>query len=84
MQAGRVEGVIDLLPPSQLGEHGIEWEDSLAFKLEEYARKHGDEVSEYAMTNGEEYFAEAFVRYTQGRGDEIFPELFDLFERILK
>jgi hypothetical protein len=84
LQAGEFEDIKEFLSPSQLAEHGIKWEDTLAYKLEQYARASGDTISEYAMKNGEEYFAESFVRYTQGRGDEIHPELKAVFDKVIK
>jgi SPP1 gp7 family putative phage head morphogenesis protein len=84
LQSGEFENIPDFLPPSELNKLGINFEDSLNFILEEFAQVSGDQISEYAMTDGDEYFAEAFVRYTQGRSNEIFGLLADVFDEVLE
>ena len=61
------------------------WENSLSYKVNIYANQEGNSISEYAMKNDSEYIAESFVRWSQGRKDEILqPDVLAFFERTLK
>ena len=52
--------------------------------LADGAQTEGDKISEYAMKNSEEYFAESFVRYLQGNKIGINSELLSIFDRVLR
>jgi hypothetical protein len=85
VQFGDIPGISKFWgAPSQLQEIGIPWEESIPYQLGTFARRHGDTISEYAMTSDSEYFAEAFVRFMQGRADEIeFAPVRDVLEKVL-
>lgn len=60
---------------------GISYNASLVSKMERIAKKWGPKLSEYASTNGEEYFAEAFTAYNRGpsQHNKIHPDVLKIF-----
>ena len=70
--------------PSIMRKHGGEYEGSLLQRMGTIAKKEGLKLSEYATTNQEEYFSEAFVAYNKGKKywKLINPEILEIFKKL--
>ena len=88
VQADLVNGyfpdIYDFIPPSKLREMGKEYETTLQAVLDGVAKRDGVAISEYATTNAEEYFAEAFTLFVRGEHGAINPTLLSIFKRITR
>lgn len=76
---GKIEGVTDLLPPSQ---NPTPFENTMMANFATMRDQYP--ISEYGNKDFDEYFSEAFVLYVRGDTEKIHPDLLDLFVRISK
>ena len=79
---GEFEEITDLMSPELLRQRGIPFSDSLWPQSDIIASTEGLKISEYATTNNNEYFAESFVRYMQGRTEVINSRYLNIFKQV--
>ena len=84
LQMGAFPDIIDFLPPSELRALGHDPANFLGMRLETIAKQRGHLLSEYATTDGGEYFAEAFTAYMKGEREGIVGELLNVFDGVMR
>ena len=84
MVSGVFDDIPDFLPPSQQRALGLDPTKQLGMKLDTIAKEDGAKLSEYSTTNGEEYFAEAWTKYVNGKTAGIDKDLLEVFKKISK
>jgi len=70
--------------PSTLRNAGIDFTSGWDSRLQRISQSEGLRISQYAATEGDEYFAEAWVRFVSGDHDAINPDLLSVFKDIAK
>jgi len=79
LEIEEIKGIKDLLPPSK---NPLSYDKTLFVKFSEMRISYP--VSEYGITDFDEYFAESFVLYNRKEYEKIHPDLLELFKRITK
>ena len=78
-----VEGVTGFLNPAKMREKGMDFYAELASRIGSIAQREAHKISEYATTNDDEYFSEAFVAYIKNDHSIINPELLAIFKKVM-
>ncbi len=84
LSVNAVGGVTDFLPPSVMRQMGVDFDLSLYRRLDSIAKSKGHLISEYADTNANEYFAEAFAAYIKGDKKIIDSDLVKIFDKVMQ